>query len=470
MKKITLLFLASFVLQHSFSQQVVLKKGTILDAVPVHDSIPETFSLYLPTSFSTDKQWPLLLVFDLKGKEKQALSMFVLAAEKEGYVLAAPQVFDSLSLSNNILKTNRAAQRIMDLLPIHKSRVYTAGASSGARFASLVPIFIKEVHGAISIGASITNTDLINVKRPFHFIGIVNKRNYNYPDLLTVERILDRYRFPNQVLLYQGEREWPDVSYLRKSMKLFTLAAMARKLAPKDSLYLNEAFEEDIVKANQLKNSGKLLMAEQHLGEMTGIYGAHKNLDSLRLVLREIRRNKTFRIMKRAENAAFLKESLLKEDYLYFMEEDLLAHNFNNLGWWSYQMTEINKFLEGPNRHEKEMGYRLQGYVNALAEDNIDLTKSEALIDEDALAFLYMLKTILEPQNFDFYLKIISLSAKNEDFGTALFYLEEAFKKGFTDGEKLYSLEDTALLRIDPKFNKLVSQYLKEARYKIKEQ
>ena len=253
-------------------------------------------------------------------------------------------------------------------------------------------------------------------------------------------------------------------------MQLFTLSAMAKKYIPTDSSYIDKAFKEDIIKVNQLKGSVKLLLTEQYMGEMMSIYGAHKNLDSLRLVQRDVRRNKLFRSMKRAENAIRLKEALLKEDYQYYIEEDVLTHNFNNLGWWNYQMTEINKFINGTNEHEKKMGNRLLGYVNALAEDNIDIVNSEALIDEDALALLYMLKTILEPQNFDFYLKLISLSAKNEDFGTALFYLEEALKKGFKDKDRLYGLENTALLRIKPEFNKLVSEYLKDARYEIIEE
>ena len=115
------------------------------------------------------------------------------------------------------------------------------------------------------------------------------------------------------------------------------------------------------------------------------------------------------------------------------------------------------------------MGHRLLGFVNALAEDNIDMVQSDEVLDEDALAFLYMLKTILEPENFDYYLKTVSLSAKNEDFGTSLFYLEEALKKGFKDREKLYGLEGTALLRITPEFNELVAKYLKDSRYDIDE-
>ncbi|MCL6265197.1 alpha/beta hydrolase [Flagellimonas myxillae] len=449
---------------------MVLRKGAVLNALPVNDTLPETYSLYLPSNFSTDKKWPLLVVFDLNGKESQALAMFVMAAEDEGYILAAPQVRDTASLANNMAITTRAVQKIMKLLPIHKSRIYTAGEGSGGRFANLVPTLSKDVSGAISIGSDITNTELLNIRRPFHFIGIVNKRNYNYPGLLSSEKILDRIRFPNQVLIHAEEKEWPHISYLKKSLQLLTLNAMKRKLVPKDSSYVEMAYQEDLAQANQLRNSMKLLLAEHHLSEMMGVYGAHKNLDSLRLLQRSIRRNKMFRNMKRLENASFLKESLLKEDYLYDMEEDLLTYNFNNLGWWNFQMGEINKFIEGSSKYESDMGYRLLGYINALAEDNIDIVASEELVDEGALIFLYMLKTILEPQNFNFYLKVISLSSKNEDYGTALFYLEEALKKGFADTDKLYSLEHTTLLRIDPKFNALVSKYLEDARYNIKEQ
>lgn len=469
-KKYVLLFLAIFLLQHGFSQQMVLKKGTILDALPVNDSVPDTFSLYLPTDFTTEKKWPLLLIFDLEGKEKQALSMFVQAAEQEGYVLVAPRILDSVSLSNSMVKAGKVLNKVMSILPIHRGRVYSAGAASSARFANLVPIFIKNVKGVISIGSSIANTDLLNIKRAFHFIGITNKSDYNFTEMLATKKVLDRFRFPNQVLLYEEQKEWPDISYLKRSMQLFTLSAMAKGFVAKDSAYIDKAFNEDVLKANKLKNSQKLLLAEQYLSEMMSIYGAHKNLDSLRQIQKSIRRDQRFKTMRRTENAAFFKESLLKEDYQYYMEEDVITHNFNNLGWWSYQKSEIDKFISGSNVYEKEMGVRLLGYINALTEDNIDIVRSEALIDEDALALLYMLKTILEPQNFEFYLETITLSAKNEDFGTALFYLEEALKNGFKDADRLYSLEGTALLRITPKFNKLVEQYLKDARYEIIEE
>ena len=469
MKKIYLLtFLAFFCAISLFAQQLVLKKGEIIENLSINDSTENTFSVYIPKAFSMEEKWPLLVVMDTEGNGKKALSMFTLAAEKEEYVLAAPKLVDSISLTKNMVIAGQAIRKVTSLLPIHADRIYTAGEDSGGQFASLVPVLINGVRGVMSIGASLANSELINVKKPFHFVGVVNKENFNYPFMLTDTKLLDRYKFPNQVLLYDGDGKWPGVSYLEKGMQLFTLDAMGRKWVPRDSSYVEKAYQEDLQKVKQLKSIGDLLWAEQYMTEMTSIYGAFKNMDSLRSVQRDLRRNKDYKTLKRAENSAFLKESLLKEDYQYYMEEDVYTYNFNNLGWWNHQMGEIAKFISSSKPFERQMGHRLKGYVNALAKDNIALIASEEVVDEDALAFLYMLKTILEPDNFEFYFKIISLSAKNDDFGTSLFYLEELLKKGFKDRDKLYSLENTALFRITPEFNELISKYLDDARYDIK--
>jgi hypothetical protein len=116
------------------------------------------------------------------------------------------------------------------------------------------------------------------------------------------------------------------------------------------------------------------------------------------------------------------------------------------------------------------MGRRLNGFVNPLIADNIDMVNAESVVDEEALNFLWMLKTIVAPKSYDAYLKVISLNAKVEDYGTALFYLEELLKNGYTNREELYSLEHTAIFRLSPEFNKIVAQYLKESRYEVIEE
>ncbi|UJH66764.1 alpha/beta hydrolase [Allomuricauda sp. SCSIO 65647] len=397
--------------------------------------------------------------------------MFKNAAEQEGYILASPNhINDTISLSENMLRTGRTIESTVRILPVNTSRIYVAGFSNGGRFANITPFFLKNINGIISCGASVMNPEMLSSKNRFHFIGVVGKKDFNYTELLKLQKILHRLKFQNQLIVFDGGQEWPNNDLLHTALMRFNLSDMAKGAIPKDSVYVQKAYDEDLRRFSVLRGQLKLLIAEKVLDEMLSVYRLHQNTDSLKELKKNLRKERLYRALKRNENAALFKESLLKEDYLYYLDEDVLTYNYNNLGWWNYQMSELDKFIQGGNTAEKAMGHRLFGFVNALIEDNIDLVRSEKQVDEEALLFLNMLKTITEPTDFDHYLKVISLAAKNEDFGTAIFYLEEALKKGFKDKEKLYAVEHTALLRITPEFNKVVEKYLKDARYEVIEE
>ena len=468
MKKSYVLLLISFLaFNFIFSQELFLKKGTIIESIALRDSVKESFSLYLPTKFENKGQWPVLFVFDTKGNVKETLAKFSEAAESENYILAASNnISDTLSVTNNVLIAGRMISDVISILPIHKNQIYTGGFGSGGKLANLLPIFIKNIEGAVSSGAPLANMELLATNNPFHFIGIIGKEDFNYLRLLSDEKILNRFKFPNNLIVFDGGNKWPDKVHLRKALKLFTLSAMAKGHIKKDTAYIDAAYSEDLDYVNKLKNDKKMLIADRALSEMLTVYRPHKDISALKNVWKEHRKDKLYRSLKRNENAAFFKEALLKEDYAYYLEEDLYAYNYNNLGWWNYQMSELNKFIYGDSKSQQQMGKRLYAYVNALIEDYIDTTTSEKEIDDEAFILLSMLKTITEPMNYDYYLNVISLSSKYEDYGTALFYLEEALKKNFKNRERLDKLEHAALLRISPEYNKLIEEYFNDARYK----
>lgn len=467
MKKLFLFFLLSLPV-FGISQDLILKKGIIIDDVMVNDTLTETFAVYLPTTFEMTKKWPVVFVYDMQGRGKQALSMFREAAEEQGYILAASNnVNDSLPLSKNILVSNRMFNAIYNLLPIQSDRTYTAGISSGARVASLIPMFIKQIKGVIGCGAPVANAEVLSSKTPFHFIGIVGVEDFNYTSMLNAQIILNKLKFPNTLLVFDGGAEWPPSSYIGKAMELFTLSAMAKGVVLKQEEVIRDSYKKDLGEVSALISANKLLQANKLLTEMMAIYRPHMNVDSLRESAKTLRKGSLFRSQNRSENAVQFKESLIKEDYSYYLEEDVLTYNYNNLGWWKYQMEELQKYQKSNNIFERQMSKRLKGYVNALIADNVDLVKMDSPVDEEALNFLWMVNTVTDPTSYDPYLKIIAFNSKVEDYGTALFYLEELLKNGYTDQEALYSIDHTALLRISPEFNEIVAKYLKEARYDV---
>lgn len=470
MKKI-IFFALVLITSASFSQELRLLRGAITEGLVVNDSLNETYSLYLPTAFEVQKTWPVIFVFDLKGKGKASVSMLMSAAEEEGYILASSDnVNDSLSISENVLIANRMFNAVINTVLIAKNRTYTAGFRSGAMFASILPTFIKEIKGVVSIGASIGNVEILNSKQTFQFIGIVNRSDYSFRDMLDTRTILNKLKFPNELLVFDDIRTLPDANTIASAFRMLTLASMAKGDVERNDSLVADSYKQFMAKANSFLSNEKPILATYLLSDIEKIFNPLIDLDSLKNSQKSLRRSTSYKKANRSQNSYFLKESFLREDYSYYLEEDILSYNYANLGWWNYQMENLTKLDKSAVLFENQMSSRLRGYINALISDNIDFISSDEEVDLEALNLLYMIKTITAPDEYAPYLKVISTSAKMEDYGTALFYLEELLKNGYTDKVELYELEHTALFRITPEFNVLVEKYLKEARYDIIEQ
>ncbi|MCG2459539.1 alpha/beta hydrolase [Flavobacteriaceae bacterium F89] len=452
----------------STAQRMVLKKGRVLDSIPVAHNATDNFGLYLPKNYDASQKWPVVFVCDMKGDGLNVLENYKTSAEKQGYIfISINNLTDTLSISKNVLIANRIIVGASAIFSINPSRVYVAGFEEGARFASILPVFIGNVDGVISCGSDIGSIEILDAKNPFHYIGIVGKGDFNYTNMLQTENVLNKLKFPNQLLTFEGGHDWPPAKKLEEALEIFSLSSMVKGNNPKDKSFIEASYNASWERINSLIYSLKMLEAEDLITQTESVYPRLVGLDSLKEKLRQLKKNKIYKTQKRDENAAFNKESLTRVDYAYYLEEDVNTYNFKNLGWWSYQMDELKKHSASPNAIESQMGERLMGFLNALIQENIGTLKKEDPIDEEGLRFLWMLKTITAPKEYSNYLKVISSSAKNDDFGTALFYTEELLKKGYTNKSELYDLKDTALLRITPEFNELVAQYLKGARYEL---
>ena len=78
---------------------------------------------------------------------------------------------------------------VYSMFPIHKQRSYTAGFGNGAKFASIIPSIIKPIEGVISCGSGIPYKELIDPKKPFQFVGIVGRSDFNFNDLTEEQNI-----------------------------------------------------------------------------------------------------------------------------------------------------------------------------------------------------------------------------------------------------------------------------------------
>jgi len=69
-----------------------LPRGQIVDTVRCAADPSQNYALYLPSHYSPDKRWSLILAFDPRARGRAAVEQYQAAAEKYGYVVAGSNV------------------------------------------------------------------------------------------------------------------------------------------------------------------------------------------------------------------------------------------------------------------------------------------------------------------------------------------------------------------------------------------
>ena len=120
-------------------------KGEIIENVACKSDNTETYCLYLPSGYTTDKKFPVIYCFDPKGLGTIPLNSMKELAEKYGYILVGS------NNSRNGLSWDKTSNTVTILfsdtynrLSIDERRVYTAGFSGGSKLPGLL-LFIWAV-------------------------------------------------------------------------------------------------------------------------------------------------------------------------------------------------------------------------------------------------------------------------------------------------------------------------------------
>jgi len=448
-----------------FAQEITLRKGAVTDNLSVNDSLSESFAIYLPINYSNERSWPVFFVFDLEGRGKSVVQLFRQPAEDQGYIIVASNNINSKdSLLNNLKVGTRLMSRVFNLFSVDRNRIYTAGLAEGAEVASAIPAVYNNIQGVLAVGNIWLNADLLKKDVNFSIIGLVGTRDFRFYKMKENIRLLGKTGNNASLYKFDGTHQWPDSNIISHALGDFTLQALSKGLIPRDPALVESLYQKEIKTAEVLRRSLQLFKSYELLDKMKDKYGLFDKKDDLNDRQKILRHEKLFKEQRREYSRAAIKETELKEQYIYFFNEDVLTSNFENLGWWTQQIKELKAFQNGKNRAEAELAYRLEGLLQFLAKTTFqELSESKAHIDR--LIFTAILQTIFDRENPEGYKSIISLSAGDGDYETALLYLEDLLKTGYKEMDLLYNIPGTLDLKLSPEYNALIKKYLGESRF-----
>jgi predicted esterase len=433
--------------------------GEIADPVPCVSNPRFTFALYLPTKFTPEKAWPILYVFDPRGRGKIAAELFREVAERRGFIVASSNDTQSDNpKAPNADVINALWSDTQQRLPIDAKRVYATGFSGGARLACSLGIALRDgLAGVIVVGGGFPPDRPPSKGQPFAVVGLVGKHDFNYYEMRSLDAALGKLSVPHRLEVFDGAHEWPSPEVAASAVEWMDLLAMKKGALALDETLVEGFHARQSERAAALEARGEkaeaLAVYEATARDLDGL----RDVGGLRAAAERLRRSGTLEEVKRREKldrrdvALNDKNSSILETIRSGEDPPLVGRALTDL-----DVPRLMK-LAKEDSYDGESAERRLAHILVQSSFYMPRELMERREYRRAATLLQIAVTIRPESPFPQYSLARALSrlgAKRE----AVEALGKAADNGFGDRARLETEDDLAPLRAEPEFKKLLER------------
>ena len=266
---------------HYGAQAESIKTGAFVEKVACANDATQTYTLYLPASYTPQRQWPVLFVFDPRGRGTMAAQIFKDAAERFGWIIAS----SDNTRSDGPWEPNRRSVAAMwpDVLTrysVDARRIYIAGFSGGAGVATVVATSTGHVSGIIAAGAPDTGES--EKAPPVAWFGAAGRLDFNFMDASSTDERMRRAGNPRRLEYFDGVHQWiPNAMAMRAAGWLEALAMKDGRRA-RDEALASALRDADVAAARALEDEGRLTEAYRLYSSVIETFGDLTDVSAVR--------------------------------------------------------------------------------------------------------------------------------------------------------------------------------------------
>jgi dienelactone hydrolase len=222
-----------------------IPSGRVVPSIACRNKPEQTYALYLPSSFTPDKTWPLIAAFDPGARGNMPVESFKEAAERYGYIVCGSNNSRNGPWAPTVEAADAMLNDVSARFPIAEKRVYLAGFSGGARVASQIAVMLPgRVAGVIGSGAGLAFGLEPAAMKPYAYYGTIGAEDFNYPEMKQLDRQFDAAGVAHRIEIFDGDHGWaPSASYVR-AIEWLELQAMKSAIRPRDDAFIDRVFSQ----------------------------------------------------------------------------------------------------------------------------------------------------------------------------------------------------------------------------------
>jgi poly(3-hydroxybutyrate) depolymerase len=214
--------------------------GRVIDDVKCVSDSSQSYALYLPSGYTPDRQWSLLLAFHPGANGRAMVEKYRAAAERYGYIVAGSNTARNGPASLSTASLAAMSTDLGNRFAVDPRRMYLTGLSGGARFALQVALTNPSVAGVIASSAGfLDNQPRATVS--FAIFGTAGTEDFNHLEM----RILDRtLRSPHRLAVFEGGHTLPPDAVALEAVEWMELQAMKAGRRARDGALIDRLFAE----------------------------------------------------------------------------------------------------------------------------------------------------------------------------------------------------------------------------------
>ena len=407
--------------------------GQVIEKITCQSDPTQSYAMYLPSTYTTDKIFPIIYAFDAHGTGKLPVSKYKDLAERYGYILVASNNSkngipweESQSIANMMFDDTH------NRLSLNTARVYLLGFSGGARVANGLTIMNGGIAGVICCGAASPAANSSDPRGNYTFLGMAGNTDFNYIEMRKYDQVdLAGRPVKHAFVEFNGKHEWPPIETMNEGFLWTELNAMRAKTTAKNDTLVKNNFENFMTKIRASQNKKDDFGTYNQVKRTITFFDGLIDLTECYKIYTPLKANDQVDKKLKEEENDWKKENSLKQYYIN-------AFQTQNIEWWRSDISSLNKKIKsGGNNNEALMYKRTLDYLSlASYMQTIDALKQNNFATAKIFCSIYVL---VDPTNSEAHYLTASVYAVEQNQKEAIRSLNESVKNGFIDLARLQS-------------------------------
>jgi len=433
-------------------------RGELVERVACRRDPTQTYTLYLPSTYTDDHAWPLVLVLDPRGRGTLAAEIFKDAAEAYGWIVAS----SDNTLSDGPWEPNQRALEAMwpdvhERYAVDPKRIYAAGFSGTVAVAWALARATHQVAGIIASGGRL-DAEVRDLPLDLAFFNAAGTRDFNHLEAIDIDRAIERNGRPHRFEEFDGAHQWLPPALAAEAVGWLETLAMKDGHRPADPALVERLLASEVEAARGLEAERRPLDALQRyrtaattfqgLADVTGVEARIAALDDDRAVNDARMAETRIERLERAEIAR-LSGALV----------ELFAPGSRIMAGEAARALDLDGLADRAAKDTPEGGAarRLLELVFVQTAFYLPRDRSDAR-DFLGAATALTIATQIHPERARVWYDLAVAWARARRTREALDALEQAVARGFGDRATLASEEAFAPLRDTERFKALVGR------------